>query len=66
METNFYKIEYWIKPWGEIVETIQNPCGCHPFDVIKTYENKKSVAISYTSRKDFLKHMQQNNWELLK
>ena len=47
------KIKYYVNKWGRLIEFWQNPCGCHPFDVLITYSNDqtfgkgKSVTVSF-------------------
>lgn len=48
-------IKYYITPFGHLVEIEQNPCGCHPFDIIYRHEldrgwAKNGVTISFRSQ----------------
>lgn len=41
------KIYYYMNQWGDLKEFHQNPCGCHPFDVIIKYKNgNKTIEFS--------------------
>lgn len=58
------KIEYWLTPDGRLIETEQNPCGCHPFDfIVKTegirpkYLERSGVSLSFKNRREFRNYM---------
>lgn len=46
------KLRYFLSRFGYLVQFEQNPCGCHPFDVIITYSKDdfgkgKAVSVSF-------------------
>jgi len=43
------KIYYYVDQWGGLREFHQNPCGCHPFDVvISSRMGRKEYSFSYS------------------
>lgn len=46
------KLRYYLDRNGYLVEVEQNPCGCHPLDLMVTYANPmthgKGKSVSYS------------------
>lgn len=66
------KLEYWVGSSGDIIETVQNPCGCHSFDFLYTndtghYDKVKlnTVSMSFKSRQQFAAYMRTNHYMAL-
>lgn len=51
------RMKYYLSKFGYLIEVMQNPCGCHPFDLLITYSNKvtfgkgNSVSISFKNQR---------------
>ena len=66
------KINYYITRYGDLVELEQNPCGCHPFDVIGTYTNPRtggkgnSFSYSFGNQQQINGWVRQKHWERLR
>lgn len=63
-------IRYYLTAIGTLVELEQNPCGCHPFDILITYTNLKHYGKgkSYSQRFENQKQIKNycRRWKLLK
>lgn len=65
-------LRFYLDRWGDLVECEQNPCGCHPFDVIVTYPNKethgkgRSVSLAFDSQQRINAMTRYSRWERLK
>lgn len=66
------KLNYYVTQWGELWELEQNPCGCHPFDVIVTYEKKftrgkgNSITLCFSNQQQITGWARRRRLERLK
>jgi hypothetical protein len=64
------KVELWITPWFDIIETRRNPCGCHPDDYIinNAYvpstkrKYRDGFSYSFKDRRGFMRMVKQRRW----
>ncbi len=65
------KVKFYVNRYGYLIEIEQNPCRCHPFDLLITFSNDnfgkgKSYSYSYQNQRQINQKIRLSGWEHLK
>lgn len=64
-------LRFYMDRFGDLVMVEQNPCGCHPFDLLITYPNKethgkgRTVSVPFGSQQRINGNTRRSKWTRL-